>query len=264
MKKLSMLFLVIVLPFIFNFKDSKNDSTLIKNKELKTNMVDTEKFQGAWMATSQNEHGEEMIHMAILSGKYFATSIYHKNGGKFAYTYGGSWSVNDHHFILNYEFSSNNPSVVGTSMEFTYTMKNNEIFFNEDSNAWKKIDNKLSELKGPWLITGRERDGEMSKWTPGVRKTMKILSGNRFQWIAYNTETGKFHGTGGGTYTADNGEYIENIEFFSRDSSRVGASLNFKYHVENGAWHHSGLSSKGNPIYEIWTPRFVLDKADLK
>ena len=264
MKKLSILFLIIVLPFIFNFKHSKKDLILIENKGIKAKIVDNEKFQGAWKATSQNEHGEEMIHMAILSGKYFATSVYHKNGGKFAYTYGGSWSVKDHHFILNYEFSSNDASAVGTSMEFAYTLKNNELLFNEDTNAWKKIETRMSELKGPWLITGRERDGEMSNWIPGERKTMKILSGTRFQWIAYNTETGKFHGTGGGTYTANNGEYVENIEFFSRDSSRVGASLSFKYKIKDGEWHHTGLSSKGNPIYEIWTPRSILDKAITK
>ena len=58
---------------------------------------------------------------------------------------------------------------------------------------------------------------------------MKILSGTRFQWIAYNTETKQFMGTGGGTYTTINGEYVENIEFFSRDDSKAGLSLKFNY-----------------------------------
>ena len=52
--------------------------------------------------------------------------------------------------------------------------------------------------------------------------------------------------------TFENGKYTEHIEFFSRDSSRVGASLGFDGKIENGAWHHSGLSSRGEPIYEIW------------
>ena len=84
---------------------------------------------------------------------------------------------------------------------------------------------------------------------------MKILSGSRFQWIAYNTETKEFMGTGGGTYTTTNGEYTENIEFFSRDVSRVGASLSFDYRLVDGKWNHSGLSSKGDPIHEIWSVR---------
>jgi hypothetical protein len=84
---------------------------------------------------------------------------------------------------------------------------------------------------------------------------MKILSGKRFQWIAYNSETGEFFGTGGGTYTTRRGKYTENIEFFSRDNDRVGASLQFDYDLKDGDWHHSGKSSRGNPIYEIWSVR---------
>ena len=63
---------------------------------------------------------------------------------------------------------------------------------------------------------------------------MKILSGSRFQWIAYNTETRQFMGTGGGTYLTANGKYIEQIEFFSRDNSRVGAKLDFEFKLDEG------------------------------
>ncbi|MEM8527706.1 MAG: hypothetical protein AAGG68_23895, partial [Bacteroidota bacterium] len=67
--------------------------------------------------------------------------------------------------------------------------------------------------------------------------------------------TKQFLGTGGGTYTAKDGKYVEHITFFSRDDSRVGASLAFDYEVIDGNWHHRGLSSKGKPIYEIWGVR---------
>lgn len=65
----------------------------------------------------------------------------------------------------------------------------------------------------------------MVSMRPGARKTIKILSGTRFQWAAINSETGEFFGTGGGNYTFKDGKYTENIEYFSRDASRVGASL---------------------------------------
>ena len=84
---------------------------------------------------------------------------------------------------------------------------------------------------------------------------MKILSGTRFQWIAFNTETKEFMGTGGGTYSTVDGKYTENIDFFSRDNSRVGASLEFDYELNGDEWHHKGLSNKGDPIYEIWNLR---------
>lgn len=84
---------------------------------------------------------------------------------------------------------------------------------------------------------------------------MKILSGTRFQWIAYNTDTKQFSGTGGGTYTTIDGVYTENIEFFSRDDSKAGVSLKFDYGLIDGKWNHTGFSSKGEPLNEIWSVR---------
>ena len=122
---------------------------------------------------------------------------------------------------------------------------------------FKRIDNGLpGKLQGAWLMSGRIRDGETQlRDTNRPRKTMKILSGTRFQWIAYNTETKQFMGTGGGTYTTKDGKYTENIDFFSRDDSKAGLSLQFNYELTDGQWHHSGLSSKGDPIHEIWSVR---------
>jgi hypothetical protein len=45
------------------------------------------------------------------------------------------------------------------------------------------------------------------------------------------------------------------IEFFSRNKSRVGAKLSFDFDKKDDDWHHSGLSSAGEPIYEIWSLR---------
>ena len=84
---------------------------------------------------------------------------------------------------------------------------------------------------------------------------MKILSGTRFQWIAFDTEKKEFKGTGGGTYSTIDGKYSEKIEFFSRDSSRVGMELEFDYNIENGDWIHKGKTSTGNPLHEIWSLR---------
>jgi hypothetical protein len=120
--------------------------------------------------------------------------------------------------------------------------------------TWQNISDKENDLSGNWVITGRQRNGELRRSTPGARRTIKILGGDRFQWVAFNSDTGEFFGTGGGTYTAQNGRYVENIGFFSRDDSRVGAELPFDYEVRDGEWHHSGKSSKGDPMYEIWSP----------
>lgn len=93
----------------------------------------------------------------------------------------------------------------------------------------------------------------MNQMKRSDRKTLKLLSGTRFQWMAINPATKEFFGTGGGTYTFTNGKYTEHIEFFSRDSTRVGASLTFDGNVKDEVWNHSGKSSKGDPLNELWT-----------
>lgn len=211
---------------------------------------------GAW----KYENGDTTIALIITDG-HFAETTYSLKNKTFISTAGGSWSTQNGHFRKVYEFSSANAELVGQRVSFFYHKEvKGKLGMVEESNQKKKeftsIDNGgPGKLSGAWLITGRMQGGALQSITPGARRTMKILSGTRFQWIAYNTETKEFLGTGGGTYTTENGKYTENIEFFSRDNSRVGASLSFDFSIEDGNWRHKGLSSKGDPIDEVWTKR---------
>ena len=56
-------------------------------------------------------------------------------------------------------------------------------------------------------------------------------------------------------YITEDGKYIENIEYFSRDDSKVGLTLEFDYDVINREWNHKGFSSQGDPLHEIWVKR---------
>ena len=127
------------------------------------------------------------------------------------------------------------------------------MYWEGTAKTWKRVDAGKAPLAGVWHITHRmQNDALTAIHQTGPRKTIKILTGTRFQWAAINPETKEFSGTGGGTYTFENGKYTEHIEFFSRDSSRVGAALVFDDKMVNGGWHHTGLSSRGEKIYELW------------
>ncbi|WP_162426733.1 membrane or secreted protein [Pontibacter pudoricolor] len=188
----------------------------------------------------------------------FTVAVYDEQNRRFIGTYGGTYSLANGHLTENYEFSTFDATQVGRTVTGTSTIKNGRWQTtgpgNKTGEAWKKLNeqNNNSPLAGTWCITGRERNSEMSAVRPGPRKTLKILSDTRFQWIAFNTETAEFSGTGGGRYTAENGKYTEHIEFFSRDSSRVGMQLSFNYEVKDGRWQHSGQSSTGSKVNEIW------------
>ena len=215
-------------------------------------MQDSENFSGGWKTTTESG----LTGQWIMAEKHFAITFY--KGSEFKYTYGGSWEwVENNQIKFTYEFHTKDKNKVGQTDKLTYTLDEEKLQI--EGLTWVKTDNnKPGDLHGAWVITGRERNGEMNSMTPGDRKTMKILSGTYFQWIAYNSKTADFMGTGGGDYITKDGQYTEIIRFFSRDSSRVGAELSFDYELKAGKWHHSGKSSKGDPIYEIWSDRVDL------
>ncbi|MGE0587670.1 MAG: membrane or secreted protein [Cyclobacteriaceae bacterium] len=206
---------------------------------------------GAWEISKGDTKG-----LWIITDKHFSITYY--KADEYLSTEGGEWETASNGDIeVMWEYNTQTPDLIGTNKNISVKQKGSNL--TADGTQWKRVDSGTpGKLEGAWLITGRYRDGELTERTPGVRRTMKILSGTKFQWIAYNVETKEFFGTGGGSYTTKDGKYTENIEFFSRDNSRVGASLQFDYALENGKWRHSGKSSKGDPLDEVWTKRDVL------
>ncbi len=216
---------------------------------------------GAWVLIEQN--GEPLTDkevVKIYQDGYFAFGARMKKSSEFIGAGGGPFAIKGKNYIEHYDFFTLSPEQIGNKMHYSLHLEGEQMIIkstkdgSELKETWQRISDDTDELTRNWVITGRVVDGNERTMTPGARRTVKILSGNRFQWIAFNSETKEFSGTGGGTYSARDGQYIEKIEFFSRDNSRVGATLEFQYEVQNGHWHHSGLSSKGDPIYEIWSP----------
>lgn len=215
-------------------------------------MGQNDKLTGAW---SYNDGKNEEVH-TYVSG-IFSVAVFSVANKEFVSTYGGKYEIKGSDLVVKFEYNTATPSVVGTELKINFDQKGNELTLSStDRRVLKRLDDGTpGKLAGAWLITGRMRDNAISRSTPGARRTMKILSGTRFQWIAYNVDTKEFFGTGGGTYTTVDGKYTENIEFFSRDATRVGASLTFDYSLPDGEWRHQGKSSKGDPLDEIWTKR---------
>ena len=235
----------------------KNIITLILLVLFSTS-IKSQSLIGSWELTLENKFGIKEKQIVIFSSNGFQSiSIFNAETGEFIYTNGGTWELNGDNLTEKVEFDTGNPERVGSKVTFKIILKKNSITVPDMSRTWKRIDNgKPGKLEGAWLMSGRYRDGK--KQTRSIdrpRKTMKLLSGKRFQWIAYNTETKQFMGTGGGTYTTKDGVYSENIEFFSRDNSKAGLKLQFDFEIIDGEWNHKGFSSKGDPLHEIWVKR---------
>lgn len=219
--------------------------------------ISAQELEGAWLLTHKD--GKEITNrkvVKIYQDGYFAYGSKEITTDKFLSAAGGNYSLEGNSYSEIHDFNTMDTSTIGKKSLYNFLIDGDILKVSNEntSKIWKKISKDTDELTRNWVITGRERNGEMNIITPGDRRTVKILSGGHFQWVAFNSATKEFSGSGGGTYSANNGAYTENIAFFSRDDSRVGASLEFEYEVIDGKWHHKGISSKGDPIYEIWSP----------
>lgn len=239
LKKIKFLFAglsVLLMPCLSSFISSENP--------------DENPVNGAWRI--QHSTLEQVL---LLSDGYFMHTIFDKVNKQFIQSRGGTYKFSGSEMIATIEFNTIDKDQIGQSLTYSFTVNKDNL--NSDISgkkaSWTLLDKGDGEMAGTWRMSGRMQDGKIIFSPPRARKTLKILTGTRFQWAAINAETREFFGTGGGSYTFVNGKYTEQIEYFSRDNSRVGASLSFDGKLVDGHWHHSGLSSTGNQIYEVWS-----------
>lgn len=205
---------------------------------------------GAWkLIEGKNEH-----HLFFQDGFFFHTQ---HNGNQFLMTRGGYFKINGDKINVLVLFNSADTSEVNKKEAIPFSIENNLLALDlgKGNTKFERVDDGKAPLAGVWQISGRMGDdGKLADiHQAGTRQTYKMLTGKKFQWVAIDPAKKQFMGTGGGTYSFTDGKYTENIEFFSRDNTRVGATLIFDGKLEDGKWHHSGLSSKGIKIYEVWS-----------
>ena len=168
----------------------------------------------SWFLNDKN-----MNEVRIYSDNFFSSTKYDKDNKKFLSTYGGTYLLDEEGYYEVIEFNSNDSSLVGDTIyisRISINLNNDNGLMQLDGEKYEKFKNYNSILSGSWLMSGIERGGEIRmRDVNRSRKTMKILAGGRFQWIAYDINKKGFYGTGGGIFTSENGNYIENIEFFS-------------------------------------------------
>jgi hypothetical protein len=178
-----------------------------------------------------------------MDDSYLIETGYQQKDGAFAFTRGGFYQKTEKAIEVTFEFNSNYAQ--DSLKRLSYTGQD-----------WRKVSNTDQALEGKWLMAGRVKpQGEQRRDLSRSRKTMKLLLDGYFQWTAFDSASMRFMGSGGGTYTAQGGNYIETLEYFSRDNSKVGKVLPFEFSLKEKDWFHKGLNSKGQPMHEIWHKR---------
>jgi hypothetical protein len=213
------------------------------------NITTAQTLKGAWLAQT-----DSVSTLILATENYLSISSYDLTNKKFIETWGGKYTLGvSEEIFIDIDFHSNNVNIISSSQSYNFKIKKKNLVFLDLK--FEKIEQKKeNQLTGLWRITERANsEGKITEMPQTSRKTYKIMAGGYFQWFAIDTKSREFFGTGGGAYTLLNDSYTETIQFFSRDNNRVGAVLSFKAKIENGKWQHSGKSSKGDSIKEIWS-----------
>ena len=240
---LMMIALGAVLIFLFSSFEEKN--------------IETKDIVGSWsFGTAENRT------VMINTEKIFAVANYDLHGKKFMSSYGGTWRVEANKLIKKIEWNSKDTAQVGKEITEEIQITGAKLS-GADNQTWSRLDDGTpGALMGAWIITGNYDNDIVSKRANPFypRRTMKVLSGKNFHWIAYNVNTKAFMNAGGGTYTTANGKYTENIEFFTKSAASVGKSLVFEYSFVNGDWRHKGQKSTGGSMDECWSRRETFEE----
>jgi hypothetical protein len=206
---------------------------------------------------NDEKNGVKTMHQLKVKEDYLIYTVFEKNPPNYIKTLGGFYKTEQDQLMVDLEFNSNYETDSLKAWSVPYRLKNNTLILQLENEIVFEPTSKISQdLDGAWLFATRGPDeGQDRRGEDSSRKTLKFLKDGTFQWIAYDTDSFRFSGTGGGSYSTKNGVYTEQIEFFSRDNARVGATLKFDYEIKGTDWHHTGNNTKGEPMYEIWARR---------
>jgi hypothetical protein len=224
---------------------------------LEADKLKATELQGAWESGPATNRS-----VMIVTDRVFSVAAYDVPGRKLIRSYGGTWELNGDQLKQLIEWDSLDSSQVGKTSTIRASLSGSGLSLAGNKQVWSRVMEKETDLTGAWIITGNFVNDKANKRAKPFfpRRTMKVLSGSRFHWIAYNVETKQFINAGGGSYHADTGKYTETIEFFTKTPESVGKTLDFQYSFVDGDWRHKGVKSTGGPLDECWTPREALEK----
>lgn len=213
-------------------------------------------LKGVYIAMEES-FGQVVTHELKFSETYSTHTVYQVEPAFFIRTLGGFYKQTQDSILVELEFNSDYEKDSVTTRKFGYEIEGDQLIINKNKDRiYTKMVPQEQELDGTWLFGTRGPDlGQERRGDSRSRKTLKFLIDGRFQWIAYDIESFRFMGSGGGNYTSSNGKYIEQVDYFSRDNKRAGAQLSFIYTLAEDDWHHIGNNSRGDPMYEIWMKR---------
>ncbi|MCI4670611.1 MAG: hypothetical protein MRZ79_20925 [Bacteroidia bacterium] len=221
-------------------------------------------IEGAWRLDKIEGRSTESVGIQmvkILSDGYFMFAYFNESTQQFFSSGGGTYTFYNGIYTEKIEFHTINPEIIGKTVKFQAEFNNGRwihkgmVAGEQLSEEFTRIDGTdVSPIAGAWILEQESgQEGRMAKLKPKGRKRIKLLSDSQFQWVEYDQKKGDFIAAGGGTYSHTTDKYVEELKYFSQDSTWVGRKIGFTFREQNGRWFHKEWSSRGKqPIDEIW------------
>ena len=147
-------------------------------------------LEGAWHLKSGNTEA-----VLIYQDGYFVHTMFNKTDKKFIFSSGGAYKEKKGQLVCKIEFDTKESANVGTEQAVDFSIAGDKMNVSGKDGMKRvltRLDDGSGELAGTWRITGRMVDGKINEMPRRDRKTLKILSGTRFQWMAINPATKEF------------------------------------------------------------------------
>jgi len=202
--------------------------------------------------------------LVLITDQLISVAVYNEKEKQFLYTWGGTYVLHNSQLQVQYEWSSNDSNLVNTSSAIDFDIKRNKLSLGETLSGLEKgVTNHSGDLQGAWIISGNYIDGVAKKRANPFlpRRTMKLIVGDYFQWVSYNVVSKKFFDAGGGKQSHGNGQYNEEIEYFTKTPASIGKKMNYTYSISGDDWRHTGQKSTGGQLDECWTRRSRIESS---
>jgi hypothetical protein len=111
---------------------------------------------------------------------------------------------------------------------------------------------KPGPLEGAWrLVTYQNGDAAEPRKLPEGFEQIKLVTGGRFVWTL--VQDGRVTAGAGGKYTVEGDRYVEHVDFVVGEDlkSFVGNDHPFTWKIEDGKWHHTGVTKSDQGDYKI-------------
>lgn len=213
---------------------------------------------GAWQQIDKNGNTATMI----CAENYLMFAVYNSAEQKYVYAGGGSFQIlkAESKTILSYknDFYTKDSTLVGLTIANIFTLDKNSLTIEQGPliGIWTRLEEKNNPspiVNSLWRLRAKEDKAfKMQTVFKGPLKTLKLLSGEHFQWASFNIDTHQFFGTLGGTFSKRNEKYTEQIIFSSKSVKEIAPSFEYDCILNGKDWIHAGQNSTGTRIHEIW------------